>query len=1048
MPKLPGEQSDVAPPVGTYPGYRGPFERSLGAIAGLTQLSGNMAAQMFDDDGRRKKQLALNQFSEELNQYNEQLDADKSQVDGLTEDFEKHFGDRVNEIGSSIDHKNHQFDFESRARGMYEQVRHGVFSEQLQRQRGRAETEFKVSSAEILKQATTTGTPGAYADAFVQLEHLIEDHEIAQWFGPDQAKLVRIEEFNKLEMGIAEHLLHTEQFTTLDSLVNEKDEGAYSGFRHIDEKQRAALREASKRGRQGKTADLMQMDIIINPLNWTADDVIKAVDSEEIPESAGAPLMNQIQVARKKMFEEVSTSLTYGRIMTGAQGYGGSKDEQKALNWGYETLFDSVPDQQNYTARINWVRKADGFVPQRMKTTVISDINGNDPERKHGAINFMAAAQHIPGASGALTSGDPSGQAALNLANKVVEQIDSGASYEDALPRAQQLLALDKKYETPEEYNAAFDRYAIDNGIEDGASGIWNLFDDTKGDLKLQFKDDSYESNVHKMFDEMDDGWVDPGLKIRVDDRFRDIYMATLSAGQQNIDAKYIMEQAVREVLHVYGPSTLLTSERALKQPWFGGSNEPEFVMTENPPENFLPEGLRGRDVWVPENIRDIIEREIVTKAAFAEEYAKWEPTFKEQVASYRAAHGTLESPWGPFKRKLRSTSKDNWPMVFSDMWEAWKLEKGAEVYATLDIGDPQRRAGYRLLANWLIPHRFAEGTWNMLSGLIKADGKPKDIQQYLDEAWPGGDYETPLIYDYDLFPHPTAGPGKYGMHLIQSESYKEVILDEYGDVLVVELDINDNPTEVRLAAEQRVRDERPYQQQLMYDRELFFLSGDEISKRAPGFLEHAAQDPILGPEFYSIRQMISQGTTAPTEPYATTGPANVGRHMTPNANLQRFEVDRLHRQAAENPDRSEPIYPPDLDPYEATSSRVDVKGDVPTESVRNLDATMIEPIMTVADIAAELGWPTPLITAAQRDTNPETGEPDLQFHRMGLAVDFRTAHLDDYQRERLYKELRKRLPAAFGLDWRDHGTGPHLHVEYDTPETKAAMMLLENVGG
>jgi hypothetical protein len=180
-------------------------------------------------------------------------------------------------------------------------------------------------------------------------------------------------------------------------------------------------------------------------------------------------------------------------------------------------------------------------------------------------------------------------------------------------------------------------------------------------------------------------------------------------------------------------------------------------------------------------------------------------------------------------------------------------------------------------------------------------------------------------------------------------------------------------------------------------------------------------------------------------------GTTNIGRHMPANVEIQNFEADRLIRQANDNPDRSEPIYPPDLDPYEATSGRVDLKGDVPEDSVRRLDSLMIEPIMTVADVFADNGWPTPLITDGQRDFYPGTEDRDLQFHGLGLAVDFKTRHLDETQQQELITELRKRLPKAFQLDWRPHGTEIHLHIEYDTPETQALLdivQLAERAGG
>jgi hypothetical protein len=131
------------------------------------------------------------------------------------------------------------------------------------------------------------------------------------------------------------------------------------------------------------------------------------------------------------------------------------------------------------------------------------------------------------------------------------------------------------------------------------------------------------------------------------------------------------------------------------------------------------------------------------------------------------------------------------------------------------------------------------------------------------------------------------------------------------------------------------------------------------------------------------------------------------------------------------------------MDPYEATSSRVDLGGNVPSRSIRNLDPIMIEPIMTLADIAARKGWPVPLLTDGQRDFNPVTGKADIQFHKLGLAIDSRTNHLDEGQLTELVQDLRKELPPAFNIDASDHGTGRHLHIEYDTPATKALMEAL-----
>jgi hypothetical protein len=86
----------------------------------------------------------------------------------------------------------------------------------------------------------------------------------------------------------------------------------------------------------------------------------------------------------------------------------------------------------------------------------------------------------------------------------------------------------------------------------------------------------------------------------------------------------------------------------------------------------------------------------------------------------------------------------------------------------------------------------------------------------------------------------------------------------------------------------------------------------------------------------------------------------------------------------------------------------------------------------------AKLGLATPMITSAKRD------KKSFSFHELGLGLDFRVNDIPMEKRKSLYDVLMQALPNGAEIDRKeffDATDEAHLHVEFDTKETKAELI-------
>lgn len=108
-----------------------------------------------------------------------------------------------------------------------------------------------------------------------------------------------------------------------------------------------------------------------------------------------------------------------------------------------------------------------------------------------------------------------------------------------------------------------------------------------------------------------------------------------------------------------------------------------------------------------------------------------------------------------------------------------------------------------------------------------------------------------------------------------------------------------------------------------------------------------------------------------------------------------------------------------------------------PGVDVEHLDTSML-PLLQELSRAARMRGVGPLrITSGFRETHPVRGGPDRGFHGIGLALDIGAAGMrPDVIRDLAYYGRSKGFQAVE----QPHGTGPHIHFEFDTPKTKARL--------
>jgi hypothetical protein len=140
-------------------------------------------------------------------------------------------------------------------------------------------------------------------------------------------------------------------------------------------------------------------------------------------------------------------------------------------------------------------------------------------------------------------------------------------------------------------------------------------------------------------------------------------------------------------------------------------------------------------------------------------------------------------------------------------------------------------------------------------------------------------------------------------------------------------------------------------------------------------------------------------------------------------------------------PIKAEAPAPTVVESLEEAGIKIDYKqltADIGTE----IQDTMIPGAVAVKDVLEELGLGDAIVTSGKRVKGKSAS-----FHEIGLGMDFSLRNVKTKeQREELYKELTARLPAGFQIDRNDmfpkKGSKiiPHIHIEFDTAESKATM--------
>lgn len=1029
MPKLPGDRGDLSPAIGNLPVLRGPLERSAFAVGQLGRVTGELAASLYDDDGRRKKQLALDQLSAEMTEYVEAIEADASRVDNLTSDFEAYFGDKVDELAEGIQHRDHQFDFRNRAKAGYEQTRHAIFSTELDRQRGRAKIEFEKSATQIVNHATALGTEAGFLQAHAEMEQLIADHELAKWFDPEAADAIRKDEFNALEVAIGNWMLTHEKFDMLNDALRDE---SFKGFDYLTPDQRASFLDSAKRMRQSKTAALVQADVIQNPMNYQPADFTAMAEEEIITEQAVPQLLRTLKVERGAHIADSALIALGSDIYHHRVGYGGSPEHQKATNAFYRE-WSRDPKNQSWPARLDFAYRS-GAIPDLLQQDLFGALRAGELDDQIGASRFIGAIANKPALAQQI-SGREGGRALLEQGEAASLAMENGVEPAQALQEAKRLATTKESFKSESEFNQAFDEALALNGLSAGRSSLWDELIKKSSDFDLDWHGvERYGENVEAWLESVregdDDALVPPSFQSRFEQRVRDIYMATQHAGsgsgQMPLDR--IIRQAFSELIMTEGPTRLLNDSGNL-------------TWTAHPPEAYHPPGADGTYRWWRSNAESQIDRHLAFYGSVGqgiEKFATQEPDFSEQYEAFKRAHGVEEAWWGPLYRRFTGNSEDN-------LWET--VEETARIalvsgialdYAIWDLGDPDVRA------TW-------EGAANLLPTLTEAAG--------LREP-----YQTPLTYRWRLTPDlsmPRVGlehnPARmrYNFILETARGKQHILTNPDGDPVVYEADIGDSKHETRLRTEMARRDVRPIHVENLLTRGGILMTQDELHDTFPETLDAIAGDPALTSMYLDVRSRLTsrEYQSDPDLALQVQQLWEVGQQTVRGAaktkasgfreKLSYMDADRRIRQRNDDPDRTLPLYESEnLDTYDVVNDAVDISANLPESAVYGLKPQMVEAIRTVRDAYVELGLLTPLLTSGQRDTSPETGKPEKKLHRLGYAADFRLKHASTKQIELLASRLKQRLPKGFQVFTSIHGTERHLHIEYDTPESKAQLQV------
>lgn len=128
----------------------------------------------------------------------------------------------------------------------------------------------------------------------------------------------------------------------------------------------------------------------------------------------------------------------------------------------------------------------------------------------------------------------------------------------------------------------------------------------------------------------------------------------------------------------------------------------------------------------------------------------------------------------------------------------------------------------------------------------------------------------------------------------------------------------------------------------------------------------------------------------------------------------------------------------------------VDGRATIKPNAGVNLDGVSMK-MQSASDIvydhSSSFGLGLPQITEGERQFYPKghsrEGQRDEGFHPMGLGLDFSTKGWSRAQLDEVETSLHA---AGYQTLSTDHGTGLHLHIELDTPETK--LQLNQRRGG
>lgn len=915
MPRLPVDPRSVNPQLPAFQTYRGPFERSINSISRVTEGMGQLAAQTFDDVGRRAKQNALNQLSEEMIAHLEAIDEDKSQVDGLTEGFEKAFGDRVAALGGEIDNETHRGDFENQAAGMYQQSRHKIFSEELGRQRDRAKSDFEESTRQIQKQANIVATPGGYADAYLKLDKLILDHEIAEWFGPDQAQAVRLQEFNKLELAIAEDLLLKEQYDTVDQLLNEKDSGEYMGFRYLDEKQRNALREISKSKREGKNLALADIDLQQHPGDWNQQRVIDLVNDKTgkgISEQGGAVLMRRVTKIRGDHFKALGETVRGVEMWGQLRPFDGTKEAADDAEAFYTGIYLKMPSNHTPEKKLLAAQRM-GVVTKTYDADLHAGFNSNDPQERIASMYQYRQLKTDPQLWAQITTAR-GGKEQIHVIEKALEMLENGTPPEEAEQRARDTLAVTEGEFGGDtgKYDDAFNQRLINQGYANGKDDVWGIVKANHGSYDHQ-RPAAYDRVLRLMWDRVDNGWMPPGLEGLVVQKTQDLYMSAYRNGQGNADMVDVVGLALGEVLNSYGPTQLLSNadiwedvsgnddwikgpahllhsrfknvKNAVLETMSGGSPtgiikslagldpgyRQDFKMSKDPPEAILPAGADGGYDWFERQTVSRGMQFISIMGEAAKAYVHKDPSGEDQFAAYMATESLEETPLQMIWRKVMGTSQDNWMEVLQDVGQEMDTRNAAHLYAFFDMGDETNRAFYSAMydvAKLFNPAHF----YGQLLDMARTKTVPGS-KEWLELGLPptGIQWETPLTYKYHLAPElgsrPIKGHGgreaspRYQLMFERPDGKYESVKGPDGRPLSISYDINEDTTEMRLKAQREAKQRRPAIRSEMFDH--LYNSEEQLAIDEPAFYEHLMADPIALEEF---RNMHSAGVQSDME--------------------------------------------------------------------------------------------------------------------------------------------------------------------------------------